>query len=52
MQADAAIGVRALGAVLQIALHRTTNRCQLTPYLMVSSCLQVNLQKRVVFAAN
>ena len=52
MQTYTSVGVRALGAVLQIALYRTTDRCQLTPYLMMPSGLEIDLQERIVLAAN
>lgn len=52
MQTNAAIRVGTLGAVLQIALHRTTYCRQLTAYLVVTTCLQINLQKRIIISAN
>jgi len=50
MQTNAAVGVRALGAVFEIAFDGTTDRRQLTTYLVVTPCLQVDFQKGVMFA--
>ena len=50
MKTDTSIGIRALCAILEVALYRTTDSCQLAPYLMMPSGLQINLQKSIVLA--
>ena len=42
MQADAAVGVGAGGAVFQVALDGTTHLGQLAAYLVVAARLQVH----------
>ena len=50
MKTDASVRIATLGAVLEVSFDRTTYSRQLATYLMVPSGLQINLQKRVVFA--
>ena len=50
MERDTSIGIRTLGAVLQIAFHGTTDSGQLATNLVVTSGLQIDFQKRIMFA--
>ena len=50
MQAYAAVRVGAFGTVFEIAFDGTSYRSQLTAYLVVSACLQVDFQKTIVLA--
>ena len=48
METNAAIGIRAFRAILEVAFYRTTDSCQLASYLVMPSCLQIDFQERVV----
>ena len=50
MKTNASIGVRALGAVFEVALHRTTDCCQLTTNLVMPTGLQVDFQQSIVLS--
>ena len=52
MKRDTSIGIRTLGAVLQIAFHGTTDSGQLAPYLVVTSGLEIDFQEAVVLATH
>jgi hypothetical protein len=47
MEVDTATGIRARGAIFQIALDVASHRMKLRPDLMVPSGLQPNLQQVV-----
>ena len=48
METDASVRIRALGAVFEVALHRTTDCCQLTTNLVMPTGLQVDFQQSIV----
>ena len=48
IQRDAAIRIRTLGAILQVALDRTAHLCQLATNLMMTSCLQIHFQQIII----
>ena len=48
MQADAAVGIGAVGPVLEIPFDGTANLGQLDAYLVVSSGLQADLQQVII----
>ena len=50
METNASIRIGTLGAVFKITFDGTTNRCQLTTYLVMATCLQVDFQKGIMFA--
>ena len=50
MKADAAVGVAALGSVFQVTLDGTAYLGKLAANLMVTTCLQIDLQQTVAVA--
>ena len=47
-EADAAIGVTALGTILEVALDRQADVCELTANLMVPSCVEIHFHECVI----
>ena len=52
VEADAAVGIRTGGAVLEVAFDGAANLGQLAAYLMVTPCLELHLQQMVVREAD
>ena len=48
VQADAAVWIGTRGAVLQVAFYRCAYFRELSPYLVVSSCLQIYFQQHII----
>ena len=47
-EADAAIGVAALGTILEVALDWQTDVCELTANLMVSSRVEIHFHEGII----
>ena len=48
MEADAAIGIRALRSVLQIPFYMHADRSELRPYLMMAPRMEIDLNEMIV----